>query len=174
MTGTMTGMTRRGATAALAAGSGMGATRVSAAPTLLTMRDIVKEGDSACVYHCDFGDARRFSQMLDNARNHLEAYEFNPLALQLVIVAHAAGIRFFLNDLAGTPWAADPVEGDVIKRMAALGGHGVRGYLCATTFAKNNIPQDRARPEAWLRMVPSGVAMVGALQTKGFAYVKIG
>lgn len=112
--------------------------------------------------------------MLNNIRNHLEAYNFDPLALRLVIVAHAAGIRFFLADLAGTPWSANPVDGDVARRMSALGQYGVLGYLCATTFAKNNLSPERARPETWLRLVPSGVATAGALQSKEFAYLKVG
>lgn len=160
---------------AAAAGSGLVARTASAAgPAMLDLKAIGKEADSACLYHCDFGDLRRFSQMLDNARNHLEAYDFDPLALKIVIVAHAAGIRFFLADPAGTPWANDPMEPDIAKRMAALGGYGVQGLLCATTFARNGLSHDRARPEPWLRMVKSGVATVSALQGKGFAYVKIG
>ena len=173
----MENLTRRSVAAVLAAGTAVRATQAQAAsagPLALRMEDLRKDGDTACLYHCDFADARRFSQMLDNIRNHLEAYKFDPLALQLVIVAHAAGIRFFLSDLADTPWAADPVDGDIVKRMAALGGYGVHGYLCAITFAKNKLAPERARPEPWLRMVPSGIATVGALQAKGYGYVKIG
>lgn len=167
---------RRGLVTALAAAAGAGLTvrAALAAPPMLKLAEIQKDADSACLYHCDFADERRFSQMLDNIRNHLEAYNFDTLALKIVIVAHAAGIRFFLNDLAGTPWENPPIDKDIIARMAALGGYGVQGLLCAVTFAKNKIAQDRARPEAWLRMVPSGVATVGALQGKGFGYIKIG
>ena len=167
-------ITRRSVAAALAAGSALGIQHAAAASAAVAPKDISKDTDIACLYHCDFADARRFSQMLDNIRNHLEAYDYDPLALQIVIVAHAAGIRFFLSDLAGTPWAADPVDPDIMKRMSALGGFGVQGYLCKITFAKNNLSLDRARPEPWLRMVPSGVATVGALQAIGFGYLKIG
>ena len=170
----MPGFQRRGLVTALAVGTGLGMRAALAAPPMLKMADIQKEGDVACLYHCDFADERRFSQMLDNIRNHLEAYNFDPLALRIVIVAHAGGIRFFLTDLVGTPWEKDVVNKDIFGRMAALGGYGVQGLLCAVTFAKNKISQDRARAEPWLRMVPSGVATVGALQGKGFAYIKIG
>ncbi len=165
----MVNITRRLVAGALAASPVAGA-----GPLRLRMEDLKKDTDSACLYHCDFADERRFSQMLDNIRNHLEAYGFDPLALRLVIVAHAAGIRFFLSDLAGTPWSASPVDPDIAKRMSALGQYGLLGYLCATTFAKNNLSPDRARPEPWLRMVPSGIATAGALQSKGYGYLKIG
>ena len=170
----MPGFQRRGLVTALAAGAGLGIRAALAAPPMLKIADIKKEGDVACLYHCDFGDERRFSQMLDNIRNHLEAYNYDPLALKIVIVAHAAGMRFFLSDLAGTPWQNPPIAKDILARMAALGGYGVQGLLCAVTLAKNKISQDRVRSESWLRMVPSGVATVGALQGKGFAYIKIG
>ena len=29
-----------------------------------------KDTDVACLYHCDFGDPQRFSQMLQNMHNH--------------------------------------------------------------------------------------------------------
>lgn len=170
----MAELSRRGIVAGIAAGTALAQRAALAAPTLVKPADLNKDADAACLYHCDFGDTKRFSQMLDNIRNHLEAYDFDPLALKIVIVAHAAGIRFFLSSLAGTPWEKDPIDPDVAKRMSALGGYGVQGLLCAVTFAKNGLSHDRARAEPWLRMVPSGVATVGALQGKGFSYIKIG
>ena len=169
----MAGIPRRGLIAAGAGGLAVQAAN-AAGPPMVPTQDLAKDSDVACVYHCDFGDVRRFSQMLDNIRNHLEAYRFDTLAFHISIVAHAAGIRFFLADLAGTPWAADPIDPDISARMAALGKYGVLGLLCATTFAKNGLSHDRARAEPWLRMVPSGVAAVGALQAKGYGYMKIG
>lgn len=153
-------------------------TRAAAAatPQAATVGDIGKEADLAAVYHLDFGDPRRYSQMLDNVRNHLAAYEFDPMAVQVVIVAHAAGIKFFLDGgLHGTPWADQPaLDPELAARAAGLAGYGVKVFLCRFTFEKNNIPTDRARTAPWIRMVPSGVATVAALQSKGFAYVKVG
>lgn len=170
----MPGFQRRNLVTALAVGAGLGIRSALAAPPMLKLKDIEKESDLACVYHCDFGEERRFSQMLDNIRNHIEVYNFDPLALKVVIVAHAAGVRFFLSDLAGTPWEKNPFDQEIQGRMAALGGYGVQGLICAITLAKNKISEDRVRPEAWLRMIPSGIAAVATLQAKGFAYVKIG
>ena len=165
---------RRALGGLLIAGSAL-MTRVAvAAPALTTPAGIAKEADNAAVYHADFGDVRRYSQMLDNVRNHLAAYEFDPLAMQIVIVAHAAGIKFFLDDLKNSPWADETLDPDLVKRAAALAGYGVRVLLCRFTFEKNNLPLDRAIAVSWVRMVPSGIATVAALQGKGFAYVKVG
>ncbi len=85
---------RRNFIGALAlSGAALGATRVGAAPGKLNLSDIKKDTDIACLYHCDFGDVQRFSQMLTNINNHLSVYEFDPFAAKIVIVAHASGIK---------------------------------------------------------------------------------
>ena len=73
-------------------------------PVPLDLRGLKKETDIACLYHCDFGDPQRFSQMLQNMLNHYSTYDFDSFRLKLVVVAHGAGIKFFLEDLSGTPW----------------------------------------------------------------------
>ena len=165
---------RRALGGLLVAGGALLSRAAVAAPAMTTAAAVAKEADNAAVYHTDFGDARRYSQMLDNVRNHLAAYEFDPLAMQIVIVAHAAGIKFFLDDLKGTPWADEALDPDLGKRAAALAGYGVRVLLCRFTFEKNNLPLERATAAPWIRMVPSGIATVAALQGQGFAYLKIG
>lgn len=165
---------RRALGGLLVAGGALLTRAAIAAPGMTTAAGVAKEADNAAVYHTDFGDARRYSQMLDNVRNHLAAYEYDPLAMQIVIVAHAAGIKFFLDTLKDTPWAGETLDPDLAKRAAALAGYGVRVLLCRFTFEKNNLPLDRAIAAPWVRMVPSGIATVAALQGKGFAYVKVG
>ena len=49
----------------------------------------------------------------------------------------------------------------------------VRG-LCEITFARNNIPKDKLRPDEFLKWVPSGVGTLGELQVKGYGYIKVG
>ena len=40
----------------------------------------------------------------------LSAYEFDTLRVKLVVVAHGAGIKFFLADRSGTPWEKDKID----------------------------------------------------------------
>ena len=71
--------TRRGMIGALAAsGASLAATAALAAPGAARPRRVKKDTDFACLYHCDFGDPQRFSQMLQNMNNHYSAYEFDP------------------------------------------------------------------------------------------------
>ena len=167
-------VTRRAMATALVAGTAMAARSATAAPAMLSYADMRRDADAACVYHCDYGDPARFGQTITNMVNHMASVDYNPLALQIVLVAHAGGIKFFLDSRAGTQWEADKIDPDLIKRMHAAAGYGVQVYLCAITFANNNLSHDRAIGAAWVRMVPSGVATVASLQGKGFAYLKVG
>ena len=166
---------RRGFIGALAlSGAAIGSSRAGAAPAQLSMSNIEKDTDIACLYHCDFGDPQRFSQMLNNINNHLSAYEFDSLRVKIVVVAHAAGIKFFLADRSGTPWEKDQIDDDIYKRFVGLTKFGVEAYLCEITYKRLKIDMAKTRDDAFLKFVPSGVATVAELQSKGFAYLKVG
>jgi uncharacterized protein len=143
-------------------------------PTALDLAKIDKDADIACLYHCDFGDPQRFSQMLQNMLNHYSAYDFDAFKLKLVVVAHGAGIKFFLEDRAGTPWDQDTIDPEIYQRFVGLSKFGAEAYLCQITYKRLNVDPTKTRKDAFLRFVPSGVAAVAELQTKGFAYIKTG
>ena len=145
-----------------------------AAPKPLGIGDLKKEAEVNVLYHCDFGDPNRFGQMLTNINNHLSVYDFDPFKAKIVIVTHGAGVKYFLTDLAGTPWEKDTIDPELIARVAALAKYGVEVYLCEITFKRQKIDLSKIREAAYLRMVGSGVATVAELQSKGFAYVKVG
>jgi intracellular sulfur oxidation DsrE/DsrF family protein len=145
-----------------------------AAPDVLDLGQIKKDTDVACLYHCDFGDPARFSQMLQNMLNHYSAYEFDSFKLKLVLVAHGAGLKFFLDDLSGTPWEKDKIDPELYKRFTGLTKYGVEGYLCQITYTRLKIDLAKTRKDAFLKFVPSGVATVAELQAKGFGYIKVG
>ena len=168
-------MSRRHVLGAIAlSGATLGTARAIANPVKLDVAALKKDTDIACLYHCDFGDTQRFSQMLTNMNNHLSAYEFDPMRIKLVIVAHGPGIKFFLADRKGTPWEKDEIDDEIYKRFAGLSKFGVEAYLCEITYKRNKIDLAKTRPDSFLKFVPSGVATVGELQSKGFAYLKVG
>lgn len=172
----MTGHSRRKFIGALAvSGATLAASRAGAAPDNLDIAAVKKDTDFACLYHCDFGDPGRFSQMLTNINNHLSAYEFDPMRIKLVIVAHGPGIKFFLEDLSGTAWEQDKdkISDDLYKRVVGLSKFGVEVYLCQITYKRQNIDPAKTRKDAFLKFVPSGVATAAELQHKGFAYLKV-
>lgn len=150
------------------------AAKARAQPATLAPNDLRKETDLAVLYHCDFGDPQRFSQLLGNVNNHMSVYDFDPFKVKIVIVAHSAGIKFFLKDLDGTPWAKETLDPEIAKRIAAVAKYGVEALLCRITFKRLGIDTAKLRDEPYIKMVPSGVATVAELQAKGFAYLKVG
>jgi intracellular sulfur oxidation DsrE/DsrF family protein len=165
--------TRRGMIGALAASGASLASAAIAAPGVLDLATVKKDTDVACLYHCDYGDPKRFSAMLQNMNNHYSAYDFDSFKLKLVMVVHSAGIKFFLDDLAGTPWEKDTIDPDIYKRFTALTKYGVEAYLCQITYKRLKIDPAKTRRDEFLKFVPSGVATVAELQTKGYAYLKV-
>ena len=171
----MTDMDRRSLFGALAAAGGaVAAGGALAAPAILKFSDLRKDADVACLYHCDFGDPARFSQMLVNISNHYQAGGTNPLELQLCIVAHGAGVKFFMETLDGTAWADEVTVPKIFERVEALAKNGLKVYLCDITFERQKLDREKARKRDFVQFVPSGVASVAALQSKGYAYIKIG
>jgi len=111
---------------ALAASGATLASTALAVPDTLDLATVKKDTDVACLYHCDFGDPQRFSAMLQNMNNHYSAYAFDSFKLELVMVVHSAGIKFFLDDLSGTPWEKETIDPDIYKRFVGLTKYGVR------------------------------------------------
>jgi uncharacterized protein len=155
------------------AGAAISASTLAAAPAITPLSNIKKEAEVACLYHCDFGDPARFNQMLQNISNHYAVYG-NPLDIQIGIVAHAAGLKFFLTSLETTVWKDQPVDPQFFQRVSDLAKNGLTVYLCNITFERQKIDRDLAREADFIKFVPSGVATLAALQTKGFAYIKVG
>jgi intracellular sulfur oxidation DsrE/DsrF family protein len=172
----VTDIDRRHVLAALAAGGAAiaGTTAARAAPKELSFADMKKDTEVACVYHCDFGDDKRYSAMLRNINNHLSVYDFDPFKTKIVIVAHSAGIKYHLKSLAGTPWEGKEIDPDLAKRMDGLAKYGVEVYLCKITFKAQKLDLSLAKDHDYIKLVPSGVATVASLQGKGFAYLKVG
>jgi hypothetical protein len=143
-------------------------------PAAIDLAQIKKETDIACLYHCDFGEPRRFSQMLQNMLNHYTSYDFDSFRLKLVVVAHGPGLKFFLADRTGTPWEKDDIDPELYQRFVGLTKYGAEGYLCQITYKRLNIDPAKTKKDPFLKFVPSGVATVAELQAKGFAYLKVG
>jgi intracellular sulfur oxidation DsrE/DsrF family protein len=171
----MTSHTRRDIMRGLAlAGGTLAAGTALAAPAMMKLDEIAKQAKTACLYHCDFGDPNRFNQMLRNISNHYAVHNADPFEIELAVVAHGQGVKFFLSTLDKTPWAADKIPDDLFARAESLSKNGLRVFLCDITFAILKIDRETIRKADFIHMVPSGVATIAALQGKGFAYLKVG
>jgi uncharacterized protein len=112
------------------------------------------------IYHIN-GGLEQATDGLRNIRNHLTA---DPKA-KIVVVTHYKGIDFLLEgarDKNGNPYDA---------AVDDLSMKGVEFRVCEFTLKGRNIDKSRVHPEA--KIVPSGVAEIGRLQSQeGFAYLK--
>ena len=158
----------------IGAAGGLVAATAQAAPQSVSMADLKKEGDVACLYHCDYGDNARFAQTLNNISNHYSVYGSDPFGLQLVIVAHSVSVKYFLSTLEGTPWKDETIYPALFERVTALAKNGLKVLLCEITFQRLKLDKAKVKDAPFISFVPSGVATVAALQSKGFAYLKVG
>lgn len=168
----MTDVDRRALIGSLALiGSASAATAQGA---IKPLSELKKEADVACVYHVDYGDPPRFVQTLTNISNHFSAYGSNPFDLQIAVVAHGQGVKFFMESLENTPWKEEVMVPQIFERVEAVSKLGMKVHLCNITFERLKLDRTKARKAEFISFVPSGVATVAALQAKGFAYIKIG
>lgn len=111
------------------------------------------------VYHIN--DSANASNLLRNINNHLEV---NP-ATKIVVVTHAKGVDFLMNDAKdtnGNPYHI-PVE--------ELKAKGVKFDVCQITLRNRKLEAKQFIPEA--TFVPSGVVEIGKLQAReGYSYLK--
>ncbi|NJM33618.1 MAG: twin-arginine translocation signal domain-containing protein [Rhodomicrobium sp.] len=170
----MTDPTRRDVMRTLAiAGGSLAAGSALAAPAMLKLDELKKQANVACLYHCDFGDPGRFNQMLGNISNHYSVYNADPFEIELAIVAHGDGVKFFLSSYENTAWSTEKLPDELFQRTESLSKNGLRVFLCDITFEKRKIDRELIRKADFVHMVPSGVATVADLQGKGFAYLKV-
>ena len=160
--------------AGVAASTASGQTPTAGGPTILPLADLKKEADTACLYHCDFGNPPRFVQMITNISNHYSAYGADPFALQIAMVVHGQGVKFFLESLEDTNWRDEIMVPKIFGAIEGQAKNGLKVYLCNITFERLKLNRNLVRKADWIRFVPSGVATVAALQGKGFAYLKVG
>jgi len=135
-------------------------------------KDIKKETPIAVVYHCDFPQEPRFQAMLTNISNHLSVYDFDPLKIKIVVVAHGQGVKFFMRDLTGSPWENEPIKiSELEQRERDLTTYGVEFYICNITLTRLKLDPNKLHD--FTKIVPSGVGAIGELQAKGFGYIKV-
>ncbi len=144
-----------------------------ATPQKLDMSQVKKDAEIGVVYHCDFPQEDRFRTMLRNIGNHLSVYDFNPMKIKIVVVAHGPGVKFFMKDLSGTPWEKEAIKlQELYEEEKSLSTYGVEYLICNITLQRLRL--DANKLHEFTKIVPSGVGMIGHLQAvERFAYIKV-
>jgi uncharacterized protein len=135
----------------------LGMALVAGQPAMARDTDVEQE---KVVYHVN--DSDNAVAALRNIGNHLDATDAKA---KIVVVTHSKGIDFLLDgaqDKNGNPYSTS---------VEKLKERGVNFRVCAITLKSRNIDPKKVIPEA--RVVPSGVAEIGKLQSReGFVYLK--
>ncbi|RME08387.1 MAG: hypothetical protein D6804_07480, partial [Aquificota bacterium] len=111
--------------------------------------------------------------MLRNIGNHLSVYDFNPMKIKIVVVAHGPGVKFFMKDLSGSPWEKETIKiQELYEEEKSLSMYGVEYLICNITLQRLKL--DASKLHEFTKIVPSGVGIVGHLQAvERFAYIKV-
>jgi uncharacterized protein len=110
------------------------------------------------VYHVNDSAVARIA--MRNIDNHLSAAGDT----RIVVVTHGKGIDFLLDD-------AKDDKGAYAPQVAGLKAKGVEFRVCRNTLKGRNLTDEAVIMEA--RVVPSGVAEIGKLQSReGYVYLK--
>jgi intracellular sulfur oxidation DsrE/DsrF family protein len=112
------------------------------------------------VYHVNEG-VEKAPAVLRNIANHLDAEP----STRIVVVAHGPGIDFLLKG------AKDKNGNTFDSALETLEMRGVQFDVCNNTLTSRHIDRSRVVSEA--KIVPSGVAEIGRLESKeGYVYLK--
>ena len=117
-------------------------------------------GDEVKVVHHINEGLEKASDLLRNVKNHLGA---DPKA-KVGVVGHSKGIDFMLEG------AEDKNKNPYSVIMEELAAKGVEFRVCQNTLVSRKIEASKVVAPATI--VPSGVAEVATLQSKGFVYLK--
>ena len=135
-----------------------------------------KEKERKAVYHCDFGDAKRFDGLLRNMYNLVNYYTTKNIAYDVRLVANGACVQFLLKDKTGTKFAEKQVDEKLQKSMdemlvSLVDGYGVKVEQCDITLKRMKIDKGKLKP--FCKLTDSGQVRVVELQDEGFAYIKV-
>jgi intracellular sulfur oxidation DsrE/DsrF family protein len=112
------------------------------------------------VYHIN--DAQVADMALHNIQNHINAVGANNL--EIAVVTHGKGIDFLLDDWKD---ANGKSFDDVVQNLSS---QGVKFMVCNNTLQARKISLQQVNLNA--TVVPSGVATLGELESRGYVYIK--
>lgn len=114
------------------------------------------------VYHLNSDDVKHHKAFLNNVQNHINAVGKDNLDLRVVM--HGPGIRLMQNA---------KTDEEIRSRIDNLKLQGVSFNVCANTLKGQKVNYKTDMHDVSEKdIVPSGVAEIAILQSKGYAYVK--
>ena len=133
-----------------------------------------KYGQQKVVYHINYDDAKKQSSTLRNIQNHINAIGEDNLDVQVVL--HGNGLSLLLKPdaLTNVPkFKHANADQTMAQKVDRLRMQGVKFNVCSNTVKGRNVNLERDLYEVdSSSLVPSGVAELAYLQTKGYVYLR--
>ncbi|MDG6778785.1 DsrE family protein [Thiomicrorhabdus sp. zzn3] len=133
-----------------------------------------KYGMQKVVYHINYDDAKKQSSTLRNIQNHINAVGADKLDLQVVL--HGNGLSLLLKPeaLKNVPkFKTANATQTMTQKIDQLKMQGVKFNVCANTVKGRNVDVTRDLYDVdTSTIVPSGVAELAYLQSKGYLYLR--
>lgn len=129
-------------------------------------------GTQSVTYHVNYDNAKRQTGALRNTQNHINAVGAKNLDLRVVM--HGKGLSMLLlpEEASSTKLPIGNATNKQQASIANLKKQGVTFKVCANTLKGKKIDIDQLYDAEKTDIVPSGVAEIAHLQSKGFAYLR--
>ena len=118
-------------------------------------------GHQKVAYHINSNNFKVIGGALRNIQNHINAVGEDKL--DIVVVVHSGGFVMFRKGKT-TP--------QILAKIKSLKKQGVKFAMCANTLRAKKLTLKDMVGLTKDEIVPSGVAELGELQMKGYAYIK--
>ncbi len=131
-------------------------------------------GRQKVVYHINYDDPKLQQSAMRNIQNHINAVGAENLELKVVLHGNGLSLLLYPDSLAKlTKFKHANATEEMTARIDGLKSQGVAFEICGNTIKGRNVDLAADVYDADAAdVVPSGVAELAKLQTKGFTYIK--
>lgn len=136
-----------------------------------------EEVSKKVVFDLTTGDLKTFEQrILSGVARYTAYYEGNLQEFNAVVVIHGDAYKFFVKDLAHSPYknqlALVKVNNDLKKRIASAADmYGVEFLMCEANMRKAKLTEKDIYPI--VKLVPSSTMGLIDKQNEGYAYIPV-
>lgn len=143
--------------------------------TLVLLAGIVSadEPKQKVVYHINGGEAAQQSAALGNILNHLNAVGSENIEIKVVLHGDGLSLLLYPDAMARTKMKTANATDEMQPKIAGLKEKGVQFQVCGNTLKGRNVDAGKDLYDVNpADVVSSGVAQLGILQSRGYAYIK--
>lgn len=124
------------------------------------------------VYHINYYGAKKQAGALRNIQNHINAVGAENLDVKVVLHGNGVAVLLEPDGLEGSKMKEANADDEMQARVAGLKQQGVAFNVCANTLKGRKVDAAYLYDTDNADIVPSGVAELAHLQSRGYTYIK--